>query len=284
VVESTAKNLIRETNDMTKDNKLDEQVLGFASVGRLQKLAGIHSNLPIVKQIDEEDDKKPDEDGDGVPDWADKKSGKDDKEAVNEDEFDGIDDFDDDPVIDPMGDSGMPGELGDEPVEEPFDPEMDDMAPELDDMPGDDMGPDMDDDMVSMDDLPSVEPEPMMPDSRMDMGMGSDMVGDVRSEMESNLDSLLSSAPNLKIADFKDVLHHAEEVVAQIRAMGAQYLKEGRVTRRNANKTLREGSNASGSGFRKSLFEVNTIVSDKKYSNKTHPTHRLKRGKTAATK
>lgn len=261
---------------MTKTNRMDEQVLGFSSIGRLQKLAGIHSNLPIVKQIDEEDEldednKKPDEDGDGVPDWADKKSGNDDKKTVKEDEFDGVEDFDDnfdddiadfddDTVIDTMGDEGIPGELGDAPVEEPFDPEMDDMAPELDDVSAE-----MPDDMVSMDGLPAVDPEPSMGMDGMDMpapapqddqGMG--MVGDVRMEMETSLDSLLAQAPNLKIADFKDVLHHAEEVVAQIRAMGGQYLKEGRITKRNAQLTLREASNVSRSGFRKALFNAQT--------------------------
>ena len=39
------------------------------------------AKMDEIEQIDEEAKKKPDADGDGVPDWADKKPGKDDKEA-----------------------------------------------------------------------------------------------------------------------------------------------------------------------------------------------------------
>mgnify|MGYP001309100897 CR=1 FL=1 len=44
-----------------------------------------HLGAPAEEEELEEGEKKPDEDGDGVPDWADKKPGKDDKESLDED-------------------------------------------------------------------------------------------------------------------------------------------------------------------------------------------------------
>ena len=43
------------------------------------------AKMDQLEQVDEEAKKKPDEDGDGVPDWADKKPGKDDNEDKDDD-------------------------------------------------------------------------------------------------------------------------------------------------------------------------------------------------------
>ena len=46
------------------------------------------AKMDQLEQVDEEVKKKPDEDGDGVPDWADKKPGKDDNEDKEDEKVD----------------------------------------------------------------------------------------------------------------------------------------------------------------------------------------------------
>jgi hypothetical protein len=57
-----------------------------AIVGSMTKLAKAGSGIEDEEVEEDSTKKKPDEDGDGVPDWADKKPGKDDNEEDDEDE------------------------------------------------------------------------------------------------------------------------------------------------------------------------------------------------------
>lgn len=156
-------------------------------------------------------------------------------------------------------DAGMPGDLGAEPIEDPMadpigepmggadmavDPGMDDMggAPvDVEFAPEPDIAPDMTD-MGAL-------PAPGMTDPMMDP-----MGGDIRGDMEAALTDMLAKAPDLKISDYKDIVHRAEEVVSQIRAMGSQFLKEGRrVPTHIGKKTIREMATKQ-TGFKKALF------------------------------
>ncbi len=73
--------------------------------------------------------------------------------------------------------------------------------------------------------------------------------GDPRSEIESAVSSITAQAPNLKISDYKDVLSQVENMVAQMRALGSQYLKEAK------DETLLEWANKQ-SGFKKTHLSV----------------------------
>lgn len=253
---------VKESLDMD-NKKLDEHVLGMT---RLQTLAGIP-----VTQIDEAEEEKPE----SVEDFI--KGGIDDMEAKSKKEK-GLDESLFDEAED---DLGVPGELGADPIEVPMEvePEMDmvdepvmDVDPELG-PPADGMGMEVDDfeepmdagepmdepmdapvdDFgmdAAMDDIGSVE-APALP--AMDM---APMETDVRTDIETALSDMLTKAPDLKISDYKDVVHRAEEVISQIRAMGSQYLKEGaKLSKKDAAKTIRETANT---GFKKALFDANS--------------------------
>ncbi|NJO62652.1 MAG: hypothetical protein HC836_31810 [Richelia sp. RM2_1_2] len=183
-----------EENKMSdKNKKIEEGVMGMASVpglSRLRELAGLPPALTTVS--DEPTDTSLDEP---------------------------VDDFDND--------------IGDVPLDAPFDEPVSDVAGPI---IGDEV-PDGAVDFAPSSENPDVSPAlPPMPSS------------DVRSEIESAISTMLSKAPELKIADYKSVLSQAEDAVAQMRAMGSQYLKEGKAT-----ETLREWVEKQ-TGFKKTLY------------------------------
>jgi len=231
-----------------EQKKLDEHVLGMAGVSglsRLQTLAGI----PPLHQIDEATEEKVED--------ADEKV----EEAVEEVDESLLGEEPEDEFVadDPMGDEGLPGEIGPDAIDAPMD------APIDEPMGGADMEvvdePEMDvpaelpaDDMVDMSAMDDVAPVSSMGDPIAEPAG----LGDARSEIESSLNDMLAKSPDLKISDYKDVLHRAEEVVAQMRAMGSQFLKEGkRLSRKERNQTIRESANREG-GFAKAFFDANS--------------------------
>lgn len=264
------------------NNKLDEHVLGFSSIGRLQKLAGIQSNIPF-SAISEEAEKEEDCSKKGTK----KKNSKEVNEGLEDDipdeqlamDLQSPDNPGADPVaskddMDPMGDDGIPGEIGSDPIEEPMDTEIEpDMDSEVD------LEPSMDSEL-ELDDISSG------PDDMVDMGAldslgGDDITGgpvgfdaggmdpmDATGEIESALSTISSRAPDIKISDYRNIVQQAEEVVAQLRSMGSQYLKENkRITVELGRKSFREVAKQKG-GFQEKLLEAYSIQDSKKNTRK----------------
>jgi len=254
----------QENNIPVKESKmskeqLDENLLG--SIQRLQTLSGMSVvAVEVVDQIEEAKEKITE-----MP-----------EDVLDAGPVDDMDDPMSDIEIDPMGDEGIPGEVGDDPILNPMDPvgDMMDMDSAMDGVDGaeGDMGDDMGDMGVSMDpmDDPTAEVDDFGMDDAMDgiadVGMDDtpamdpvesmDMEVDVRTEIETALSDILTKAPDLKISDYKDVVHRAEEVISQIRAMGGQYLREG-ISKKAEKMTIREAAEKQ-SGFKKELFTANT--------------------------
>jgi len=252
---------------MRKDRKLDEHILGMTSIGRLQQLAGI--NTTAFSQ---------DSDQSRLEEIKNKfrsikegksscKSGKKKKMAEDFEEDDmpldlpspdhpeGLDvEASHDVESDPMGDAGVPGEIGADPIEDPLDDVEDDLEADIGaDLGIDDMDMGDEDDLVDMGSL-DTGPTPMGVTADPMGGMDTMSQGDAKTEIENALSTISSLAPDIKISNYRDVVQRAEEVVAQLRSMGSQYLREGSKISVEAGKmTLREAAKRKGGYYTKLL-------------------------------
>lgn len=219
-----------EELEMSKE-RIEEGVLGMIdipSINRMRHLAGLGPIQEAEKSVGEREELD-----EALP------VSMDDSPLMREPEDDMAD------IGDPIADDAdeFAGPVGDETPDGAMDT-MSDMDPDMD--------PDMDLDMGH--DMDGPETTDIVPTGDSMGGMG-----DVRSEIEASINDMLAKAPELKISDYKDVLNRVEDAVAQMRAMGAQYLKEGKKT-----ETLREWA-VRQTGFRKAYLSKFLAEKDKKF-------------------
>jgi hypothetical protein len=88
--------LVAEENHIKFRSLVNDMLYSKLSESISDKTTNILASIFDAELVEEKDDnKKPDADGDGVPDWADKKPGKDDNEDDDDDKDEDEDDDDD---------------------------------------------------------------------------------------------------------------------------------------------------------------------------------------------
>lgn len=120
-----------------------------------------------------------------------------------------------DAPVDPMGDEGVPGELGADPVE----------------MPGDDMGMDVPDMDAPMDPTGA----PMAPPVGAPMGMGASMApqqSDAMAQIEDSLNSIQTGLADIRLSEYKSLIQKLQDLTNQAQMMGRDYLGESAMRRK----------------------------------------------------
>jgi len=120
-----------------------------------------------------------------------------------------------DAPVDPMGDEGVPGELGADPVE----------------MPGDDMGMDVPDMDAPMDPTGA----PMAPPVGAPMGMGTSMApqqSDAMAQIEDSLNSIQTGLADIRLSEYKSLIQKLQDLTNQAQMMGRDYLGESAMRRK----------------------------------------------------
>lgn len=181
--------------------------------------------------------------------------------ALTEDDIDSIgNDFD-------TSDTSLPVTLDVEDDATDIEPDMgmdSDMDNSVEFVSPDDVESDsVDEPMPPSSEVPVADmpPAPDVPVAAMPPAAGG--IGNIRADIETAITTMITKAPELKISDYKSVLSQAEDAVAQMRAMGSQYLKEAK-----SNETLREWATKQV-GFKKVLIkEQLKAVDQKKISEK----------------